>query len=1325
MRNLKRAVSVILCAAMLVTTNGITTLAAQADRTGGVENTAGLADTERMEDTERVIGAEYAADTENSIEPSTEAAVEPESTELSTEVTGEPENTAVIDNMKLTYLVFGSSYVETPGQQYALVGIGDGTYALQQAVLYYRNQTTGEQYTCEADTLDTDAALFYMDFPDASYAGSYELTKIVYTAEGTTGEIMIADTGMDAVFGVDQKVEAEPDAVAMDAATLEDMASTLITDAEGNVLSEAELGEVIANANSQVGKSDEVHATGLGDLVVVLDPGHGGTDPGATRTINGITYAERDLVLKIANYCKTELETYAGVKVYLTRTDNTSSNDSRDVRVRKAQQWGADILVSFHLNSTEAQMGTANGAEIYVPSENYNVNYPYHAVGDALGNKILSQLQKLGLANNGTKIRLGQVDRYPDGSVVDYLGINYYSKLYGYPFAGILIEHAFINNYNDVVYYLSSEDKLKKLGVADATGIAEYYGLQKKNGIEIPQFTKIIPAGTGALQLSWSSTKKPQGYYLYRAESENGKYKKIATIAGAKSATYTDTGLTNGTTYYYKVRGYTSKGNGSLSSAIAAYPLETGAITSVKANGSGKLSIRWTAVAGAQRYELYRSTEENGLYTPLQEVNGTTTYQDATVTNGTNYYYKVRAVAAQNDVTGYGEFSQPFMGVSIATARIRKVTSQENGTLLVTWKAVKNAYRYQVYRSTSKNGTYTKLATVKKTSFEDTSAAGAQTYYYKIRTVNRINGVNGYGSYSAAKSGRLLNGTSISKIRTTASTKLKLTWKKAADAEGYKLYRSTSRNGKYQLIKTINSGKKTSYTNTKLTPGKTYYYKIQVIGAGDGAGVLSAAMAGKTVNKTTISYVQSVSSKKLKVAWKKISGASGYRIYRSTSKNGVYKEIKTITDGTKTNYTDTTVKAGKLYYYKIAVQNKNKKTIGYSENSEPLGGRTVAVPVLAKAKSVSGAKIRISWSAVSRATGYQVYRSEKQGSGYSRIATITSGQTTTYEDVAPKTNTTYYYKVRTVNKNNGKTGYSEYSRPVDGRSLAVPRLSNIVKNADGSLQIRWNKCAGATKYCIYRRVGDSGKFERIAEVKSSIRIYNDTNVAAGATYYYKVIAYNSVNGVTGTGGYSAEKSYRIEFYEIMGAPGATEAQMVAYYNQGLAAWQAGNPTRGYHYPAEVYGGEAPNVETFVHIIYEEAEAEGVRPEVVLAQTCNETGFLQYTRDVRVEQRNFAGIGATGGGVPGYSFPDVRTGIRAQVQHLKAYACNEPLVNGCVDPRFTLVKRGYCKYVEWLGIQENPNTVWNANGKIESGCGWATAKNYGYILMAGVNKILTL
>ena len=72
------------------------------------------------------------------------------------------------------------------------------------------------------------------------------------------------------------------------------------------------------------------------------------------------------------------------------------------------------------------------------------------------------------------------------------------------------------------------------------------------------------------------------------------------------------------------------------------------------------------------------------------------------------------------------------------------------------------------------------------------------------------------------------------------------------------------------------------------------------------------------------------------------------------------------------------------------------------------------------------------------------------------------------------------------------------------------------------------------------------------------------------------------------------------------------------------------------------------------------------------------------------QFNFAGIGTTGGGVAGVSYPDVRTGIRAQVQHLKAYACEEALNQDCVDTRFDLVARGSAPYVEWLGQQENPN-----------------------------------
>ncbi|MDO4755650.1 MAG: N-acetylmuramoyl-L-alanine amidase [Parabacteroides sp.] len=137
------------------------------------------------------------------------------------------------------------------------------------------------------------------------------------------------------------------------------------------------------------------------------------------------------------------------------------------------------------------------------------------------------------------------------------------------------------------------------------------------------------------------------------------------------------------------------------------------------------------------------------------------------------------------------------------------------------------------------------------------------------------------------------------------------------------------------------------------------------------------------------------------------------------------------------------------------------------------------------------------------------------------------------------------------------------------------------------------------------------------------------------------------------------------------------------------------------YPSEVLAeGGAPDIKEFCSILYDEAVYEGVKPEVVFAQAMKETGYLQFGGDVKVEQFNFSGLGATGG-VPGEAFPDVKTGLQAQVQHLKAYASTEKLKGICVDSRFSHVARGCAPYIEWLGIQENP-----------SGKGWATAKGYG-------------
>ena len=135
------------------------------------------------------------------------------------------------------------------------------------------------------------------------------------------------------------------------------------------------------------------------------------------------------------------------------------------------------------------------------------------------------------------------------------------------------------------------------------------------------------------------------------------------------------------------------------------------------------------------------------------------------------------------------------------------------------------------------------------------------------------------------------------------------------------------------------------------------------------------------------------------------------------------------------------------------------------------------------------------------------------------------------------------------------------------------------------------------------------------------------------------------------------------------------------------------------------------LEQLAEIFLEEGKAEGVRGDVAFAQSLHETGYFKFGGIVLPSQNNYAGIGALNGNATGQAatFPDPRTGVRAQIQHLKAYASTEPLVNTCVDPRFSLVARGSAPYVEWLGAADNPN-----------GKGWAVpGSGYG----ANVVKLL--
>lgn len=221
------------------------------------------------------------------------------------------------------------------------------------------------------------------------------------------------------------------------------------------------------------------------DVVIVLDPGHGGSEAGATRSWNGKTYKEEIINQKIANYCKAELETYEGVQVYMTRTSVSQKNQDRETRLNIAKAKQADALVSLHINSTGANKQTSSsGAYCCVPSA---AKYKTVSANTArsLASTILKELNsQVGLRNNGYWIDdelgiilFGQKSNYTEAQAKKW-GMS--KSLINTKIPSFIVEHCFVNNPNDCKKYINTEDQIKKLGIADATGIAKFYGLKKK-----------------------------------------------------------------------------------------------------------------------------------------------------------------------------------------------------------------------------------------------------------------------------------------------------------------------------------------------------------------------------------------------------------------------------------------------------------------------------------------------------------------------------------------------------------------------------------------------------------------------------------------------------------------------------------------------------------------------------------------------------------------------------------------------------------------------------------------------------------------------------
>jgi len=242
--------------------------------------------------------------------------------------------------------------------------------------------------------------------------------------------------------------------------------------------------------------------------------------------------------------------------------------------------------------------------------------------------------------------------------------------------------------------------------------------------------------GNAQVTLTWTGSSGATGYYVKRSATTGGPYTTLTPYPTAP--TFTDTGLTNSTKYYYVVSAYNSYGQSGNSTEVSATPLlpvPTAPTGLTATAGSGQVVLNWNASSGATSYNVKRSTT-SGSETQLATAT-TTSYTDNAVTNGTKYYYVVSAVNSSGESGNSTEASAtPQAPASPPAAPTGLQAAAGNTQVSLTWNASSGATSYHVKRSTTSGSGYTQIAAPAVTSYTDTGLSNGTTHYYVVSALN-------------------------------------------------------------------------------------------------------------------------------------------------------------------------------------------------------------------------------------------------------------------------------------------------------------------------------------------------------------------------------------------------------------------------------------------------------------------------------------------------------------------------------------------------------------------------------------------------------------
>ena len=581
------------------------------------------------------------------------------------------------------------------------------------------------------------------------------------------------------------------------------------------------------------------------------------------------------------------------------------------------------------------------------------------------------------------------------------------------------------------VYYGGSERQWNAITIDDGNDRL-LQANRHCEGKETPVPPTAKPSYVGASgkpYIYWSAVDGANRYYVYRSTTKDGTYSFLGSTANLN---YTDSKANAGTTYYYKVKALAADGtDSSLSAAVAitcrcARPV----VTPDYLTSTGKPYIYWSAVDGASQYEVYRSGSSNGTY----EYVGTTTatnYTDNKANAGYTYYYKVKALAAD------GTDSSLSAAVAITCRCARPVVKTDywasTGKPYIKWDAVDGAGKYYIYRSGTKNGTYTLLGTTTATNYTDSKANAGYTYYYKVQAIssaltmakvylspsNQTDNCYAYGNTNeAVQCGKIADSCRIALERSGVTVQVghmpsmqdKCKESNAFGADLHVPIHTNAFNGtvtgtRMFCLNSSGEGMKACEAIfawlAPITPGTSE--NIQVDASLYEVRVPSAPTAYVECefhdNATTAKWIVEHT---VDIGEAIARGICDY--FGVTYKEKEQPESAASTDKLYR------VQEGAFANRPIA---EEKNTANSSLSATVAATCHCARPVVKPDYLISTGKPYIKWTAVSGASQYEVYRSGSKDGTYTLLGTTTAAN---YTDSKANAGYTYYYKVRAISK---------------------------------------------------------------------------------------------------------------------------------------------------------------------------------------------------------------------------------------------------------------------------------------------------------------------